>query len=196
MDSHLISELYTHKGMSVSQIADYLGCSQNKVNYWLEKVGIQKRSISEALCVRRHGLGGGFSIKEKMTADDLKLYGLGVGIYWGEGNKRNRHTVRVGNTDPQLMTTFIEFLVMICGVKRDEIRYSLQLFTDIDEKDALNFWLNELNIKKSQIMPTINRVNSGKIGTYKVKNQHGVLTLYVFNMRLRNWLVDQLYVPR
>ena len=45
-------------------------------------------------------------------------------------------------------------------------------------------------------MPTVTKTISGKIGTYKMKNQYGVITLYVFNVKLRNWLVDQLYVPR
>ena len=73
---------------------------------------------------------------------------------------------------------------------------SLQIFTDIDEKDALNYWIYTLSINKKQIMPTVTKTISGKIGTYKMKNQYGVITLYVFNVKLRNWLVDQLYVPR
>ncbi|HWT40729.1 MAG TPA: hypothetical protein VN081_05720, partial [Dongiaceae bacterium] len=70
------------------------------------------------------------------------------------------------------------------------------LFSDVEADTALEFWLNELKIDKSQIMPTINRIISGKIGTYKTKNQHGVMTVYVFNMKLRNWMVNELHVPR
>ncbi len=185
----------THK-MSMQEIADTSFCSVHKVEYWLKKYNIKRRSISDALFTKKHGLNDGFSIKTRFSQADSALYGLGVGIYWGEGNKRNTHAVRMGNSDPGLVNTFINFLVTICGVERKSIRYSLQLFTDVSKNKALNFWINELKIEKSQIMPTVNRVISGKIGTYRTKSQYGVITLYVFNVKLRNWLISQLKVPR
>ena len=42
-------DLYIEEKKSVAQIAILLECSQNKVNYWLEKYEIAKRSISDAM---------------------------------------------------------------------------------------------------------------------------------------------------
>ncbi len=196
MDKPYLIKHYLTLGESVAHIAHSCGVSENKVHYWMAKYGIRKRSISEALSMKKHGPGGGFTIKSQRTPSEEALYGLGVGLYWGEGNKRNKHTVRLGNTDPGILNSFAEFLVCICGVDRKSMRYSLQIFTDTSESDALSYWCDALSIHKSQIMPTVNHINSGKIGTYKMKNQFGVMTLYVFNMKLRNWLVDQLHVPR
>lgn len=196
MDEHDLRNLYITKGMSMSEIARSYGYSVHKIEYWMSKYLIARRSRADAQSMKKHGVGHGFTIKHNLNAEEYKLFGLGVGLYRGEGNKRNRHTVRLGNTDPGIITTFTKFLVEICGVPREAIRYSLQIFTDIDEKEALNYWIYTLSINKKQIMPTVTKTISGKIGTYKMKNQYGVITLYVFNVKLRNWLVNQLYVPR
>jgi hypothetical protein len=180
----------------MQEIATHVGCSPHKVDYWLRKYEIPKRSYSDATYVKHNGLTDPFYIKKNLTYTEQKLFGLGVGIYWGEGNKRNIHAVRVGNTDPKLLGVFIDFLVHICGVNPSKIRYGLQLFTDVEERDALNFWQDELSITRNQIMPTVSRIESGKIGTYKTKNQFGVMTVYVFNKKLRDWLVGQLVMPR
>lgn len=196
MERSLLTELYFNQKLSMKQIAEKLDISVHKVEYWMDKYKIDRRSISEALFRRKHGTADGFCIKRGMTSKDTVLFGLGLGLYWGEGNKKNLHTVRLGNTDPLLIQTFVQFLVEICGVSKESIRYGLQLFTDVDEQVALDFWQNHLNITRKSIMPTVNRIKSGKIGTYKVKNQFGVITVYVFNKRLRDWLVGQLIVPR
>ncbi|MDB5181076.1 MAG: hypothetical protein JWO54_839 [Candidatus Saccharibacteria bacterium] len=196
MDENLLKDMYVHKVMSMQEIAKQLGFSVHKINFWLTKYSISKRTHSEASYVKYNGLVDPFEIKSFLSPQEERLFGMGVGIYWGEGNKKNINTVRVGNTDAKLIKVFIDFLIIICGVKPNKIRYGLQVFTDVEENVALHYWLNELNITRNQIMPTISRINSGKIGTYKIKNQFGVMTVYVFNRKLRDWLVDQLFVPR
>ncbi|MCD8561678.1 hypothetical protein LRY29_01235 [Candidatus Saccharibacteria bacterium] len=196
MEKKTLTALYLNSGYSMRQIARLEDVSEHKVQYWMDKHHIHRRTIGEAPSMRKHGPNGGFKIKANLSPYETVLYGLGVGLYWGEGNKRNRNAVRLGNTDPGIIATFINFLVVVCGVNRDSIRYSLQIFSDTSEERALSYWLSKLHIHKNQIMPTVNRIISGKMGTYKVKNRYGVLTVYVFNTRLRDWLVDQLHVPR
>jgi len=196
MDEALIRSYYLDYRMSVKDIALLLNCSTGRVDYWLAKYHIEKRSLSDAAFAKKHGATDGFAIKTNLTLADAYLFGQGVGIYWGEGNRRNKHAVRVGNTDPGLLRTFVKFLKEICGVDEYSIRYGLQIFSDISPNLALVYWQKQLNITRKQIMPTVNLIKSGKIGTYKVKNQYGVMTVYVFNMKLRNWLVGQLDMPR
>jgi hypothetical protein len=196
MDESSLRQLYIDEAKSMHDIAVHFECSLHKVDYWLRKYSIPKRSHSDATYVKHNGLVDPFTIKKHLTPTEQRLYGLGIGIYWGEGNKRNIHSVRVGNTDPQLLKTFISFLVQICGVDNDRIRYGLQLFSDVDESVALSFWQRELSISRNQIMPTVNRIESGKIGTYRTKNMFGVMTVYVFNKKLRDWCVEQLIMPR
>ncbi len=79
------------------------------------------------------------------------------------------HSVRLGNTDPLMIKVFRDFLLTICGIESTKIRYGLQIFSDVDENEALHFWQEYLSIERSSIMPTISRIQSGKIGTYKIK---------------------------
>ena len=75
----------------------------------MNKYGIKRRSISDAIYEKHNPNGDPFSIKEVTTIEEAKLYGLGVGVYWGEGNKANKHSVRLGNTDPDLILRFVDF---------------------------------------------------------------------------------------
>lgn len=196
MDKAELMQLYEVEKLSANDIALRKQCSVHKVNYWLEQHNIQKRTISDALYVKLNGDNKKYTILTTRSREQERLYGVGVGIFWGEGNKRCPNAIRVGNSDPVLIKTFMRFLVEICGVSFQALRFSLQLFTDIDEYEALAFWQKQLKITRKQIMPTVNRIKSGKIGTYKVKNQYGVMTVYFFDKKLRDWMIDQLYMPR
>ncbi|NCO10501.1 hypothetical protein GW746_00995 [Candidatus Saccharibacteria bacterium] len=196
MDKSSLFELYHGKGMSMAEIAHRYSYSVHKVDYWMRTHGIPRRTRSEALYVKNNGLADPFFIKPIRNAELSILYGMGIGLYWGEGNKRNLNAVRLGNTDPGIIKTFVSFLIKICSVSPGKIRYGLQVFSDIAEDVAVSYWLRELQIGREQIMPTVSYIKSGKIGTYKRKNQYGVMTVYVYNTKLRNWMVDQLVTPR
>lgn len=172
----------------MQQIAQGSGCSLNKVAYWMSKHKIQRRSISEAIYRRRHPAGDPFKIRRARTAAEARLVGLGIGLYWGEGTKANRHAVRLGNTDPDLLRTFILFLTRMCGVKRSDLRFGLQLFSDIDSETALYYWGKQLKVKRSQFYKVI-VTPSGSLGTYRKKSPYGVITVYYTNKKLRDILV-------
>jgi len=185
-------ELYTVQSLSMSQISKRLGCSVHKVEYWMKQYKIRRRNRSEANYLIYNPSGDPFDIKTDLSVEENYLKGIALGIYWGEGNKRNIHSIRVGNTDPGLILVFTKFLREICRVREEKIRFGLQLFSDVDKRDAINFWVTKLNISKQQFMPTISRIQSGKIGTYKSKNIYGVMTVQVNNRKLRDWLNSQL----
>jgi hypothetical protein len=119
------------------------------------------------------------------------LFGLGIGLYWGEGTKANLNSVRLGNTDPLLIQKFIDFLVTFFCVEKKDLKFGLQLFTDIDLSSALDFWAKQLNIDRGQInKPVVTK--SGAVGTYRKKSEYGVLTVMYHNKKLRNQLIDLL----
>ena len=177
----------------MQEIASELGCSLNRVVYWMTKYGIQRRVRSEANYIRHNPSGDPFTIKPISTLADAELFGLGVGLYWGEGNKANKGSVRLGNTDPQLLIAFIRFLTEMCGVDRDRLRFGLQIFTDIDPEAALRYWTDILGVNCSQFYK-ITVTISGAIGTYRTKSKYGVVTIYFNNTKLRDILVG--YLPR
>jgi hypothetical protein len=116
---------------------------------------------------------------------------VGIGLYWGEGNKANKYAVRLGNTDPELIKVFMKFLVEIFDVKVNDMRFQLQTFTDIDTETALHYWTKVLKVDKSQFYK-VHVTISGSIGTYKKRSKYGVVTVYYHNKKLRDILVEML----
>jgi hypothetical protein len=186
-----LRELYLDKHESASEIARNFGFSVNKVNYWLKKYDISKRTISEAVYVKHNPNGNPFRMISPKTLEEAKLFGLGLGLYWGEGNKANKNTVRLGNSDPALMKIFIEFLIKFFRINKGDLKFHLHLFSDIDIKEAQDYWTKKLKIKKEQFYkPLVSK--SGSLGTYRSKSKYGVLTVYYGNTKLKNLLVSLL----
>lgn len=186
----------------MQETADILGCSLHKVQYWLGKHILLSRSRSEAMYVKKNPDGDPFAFSPPKTMNQSFLFGLGLGLYWGEGTKANKNTVRLGNSDPALVRQFIKFLSTCYGVKRSDLRFAIQIFTDISPDRTLDFWSRELSVPKSQFVKTIITPSRGK-GTYRKKLEYGVLTVYYCNTKLRNTLIKELemlglktYLPR
>lgn len=182
-------KLYIQEKRSVSDIAERLKCSQGKINYWLKKHSIQKRSISEAVYIQNNPQGDPFRVMQPKTNNEWFLYGVGIGLYWGEGNKMNDHAIRLGNTDPDLLLNFLQFLKVFFNVDTERLRFGLQIFTDIDPQAAKSFWSERLSIPISQFQKIIVSQSLHKKGTYRKKSQYGVLTIYFSNTKLRDTIV-------
>ncbi len=178
-------DAYLGKKKSVSQIAIELKCSQNKVTYWLQKYNIRKRTISEGVYLRSNPAGNPFTYSRPRSEQDWFLYGLGLGLFWGEGNKVNKNSVRLGNTDPDLIKTFLLFLKRTYKVDENKLRFGLQIFNDIKPNEALIFWSKKLRVPKSQFQKVV-ITKSFKKGTYRKKSEYGVLTVYFSNTKLRD----------
>lgn len=179
----ILSRLYFKNKHSVSEIAKIFKCSENKINYWLRKYKISKRSVSEAIYVKSNPDGDPFKIKKLKTRKDIELFNLGVGLFLGEGTKKNKFKVVLANSDPKISKLFLKFLRKICKINEKKIKAALNIFDDINVKMAINFWSGATGIPISRFGKTMVRKSKG--GTYKNKSQHGTLTLYVSNTKLK-----------
>ncbi|TSA44070.1 hypothetical protein D4R49_00795 [bacterium] len=191
MDKELLERWYLRDKKSVHDIAKASHCSDGKINYWLEKHSIPKRSISEAIYTKHNPNGDPFSPQTLRTNKDLFLFGLGLGLYWGEGTKKSLGQVRLGNTDPYLVRAFILFLRKAYAINDSRLHFGLQIFSDMDQKKEEKFWQDFLNVSPKKFFKTIN-TRSGSVGTYREKSKHGVLTVYFNNKKLRDILVGEI----
>jgi hypothetical protein len=183
-----LENLYLEKGLSMKAIATRLECSANRIVYWMDKYQIKRRTIGDAIYLKNHPTGDPFVVKTPSTLEEAQLFGLGIGLYWGEGTKSNKHSVRLGNTDPVLLNTFMDFLVKLCGIYKGDLRFGLQIFSDIDPNIALKYWSTALRVDASQFYK-ITVTISGSIGTYRKKSEYGVVTVHYHNRKLRDILV-------
>ncbi len=180
---------YLDKKLSTAQIAKVAGCSESKINYWLNKYNIQKRSVSEAQYIKLNPKGDPFNFNEPVNQAQWFLYGLGLGLWWGEGNKATKSAVRLGNTDPDLLRYFLDFLFVIFQIDRSRLRFGLQIFTDIDPNVAKSYWCKKLNIPAEKFQKII-VTKSIRKGTYTKKSEYGVLTIYFSNTKTRDSIYD------
>jgi hypothetical protein len=187
-----LSNLYINKHKSAAEIADLVGCSENKINYWLRKYNIPKRNQSDATYFKRNPNGDPFKIRNKLNRKESILKAIGLGIYWGEGDKSpNNTSVRLGNTDPFLIKKFREFLRKIYRVKEKKFSYGLILFNDIKERKAVKFWKKHLGIKRKQLGKITIIPPQGK-GTYKKKSEYGVFMIGVTNKKLKEQILGEI----
>ena len=191
VDKQLLARGYLEEKKSVADIARKYRCSEHKINYWLAKHGIPKRSISEAIYLQKNPKGDPFVTLKPHTRNHEFLFGLGLGLYWGEGTKKDKSSVRLGNTDPFLTRTFLSFLRHYYGIDESRLHFGLQVFTDMDLRKEERFWQDFLQVSARQFYKTIN-TRSGSVGTYREKSKHGVLTIYFHNKKLRDLLVEEI----
>jgi len=176
------------KGLSMQEVSNETGLTYHQVIYWMNKYGISRRPRSVANYIKYNPSGDPFKIKKLKTKKDLELLNLGIGLFLGEGTKKSRYNVALANSDPKIIKLFLTFLKTLCGVEDFKIRAALNIFDDIDLKEALSFWQKETNIPHSRFTKSI--IRRGKKGTYKNKSKYGTLTIYVSNTKLKK-LIDE-----
>lgn len=177
-----LEQLYLTQGKSMQEIASSLNCSLHKVKYWIDKHSIKTRSISDAIYTWHNPNGDPFAFRLPQTKEEERLFGLGLGLYWGEGTKSAKTVIRLGNTDPRLIQAFVKFLIVFFGVKKSDLKFGLQIFTDLDPSVVIDFWIKKLKVNKAQFQKPVVTI-SGSIGTYKHKSQYGVVTVHYNNVK-------------
>lgn len=178
----------------MAEIAKELGCSVHKVSYWMNKYNIHRRSHSEAAYLKANPEGDPFAIKIDLSPDKQFLLGMGLGIYWGEGNKSDHHAVRITNTDPQMLLVFKHFLKEICSIKESKLSYSIVAFNDSDIDVVSQFWSIKLGVPSKKFGKIVQIHQQGK-GKYKNKSKFGVCSISFGNIKLKKWIMDQLFSP-
>jgi len=187
-----LRDLYLIDKKSVADIAKIFKCSERGINYWFQKYNIPKRTISEAVYIKCNPDGDPFHLKSELSGEEKELKSLGLGLYWGEGDKSpNNTSVRLSNTDLFLLKKFREFLRKIYNVKEEKIKYGLILFNDVRENIAVNYWKKHLGIKRKQLGKVTIVPPQGK-GTYKRKSKYGVLIIIFSNKKLKEQILNDI----
>ncbi|PIT92889.1 MAG: hypothetical protein COU08_00080 [Candidatus Harrisonbacteria bacterium CG10_big_fil_rev_8_21_14_0_10_42_17] len=86
---------------------------------------------------------------------------------------------------------FIKFLVKHYAVQEGNLKFGLQVFSDMKSQESLLFWIKHLNVDRNQFQKVVITPARG-IGTYKHEVKHGVLTVHYNNKKLRQILGEEL----
>lgn len=130
-------------------------------------------------------------IKLNKNKDELELAGLF--FYWGEGNKRLDGPVSISNTDPEALKFILQWFTKGLEVPQDKIKVNLQLYSDMNENEAIQFWSKELNLPLSQFSkPYIKQ--SKRVNITHKGFGHGTCGLAVNDVRLKEKVMMMLKV--
>ncbi len=178
-----MKDLYLLKKLSVRQVADALGISPARVNYWLSKINIDRRSRAEAIrylnFTKFHK--GGFKIKQHLNINEEKLRVAGSMLYGGEGTKSGNSVV-LSNSDPDIICLFLKFLRKICGVSDSRLRVLLHYYSDQNENELTQYWARVTNIPRSQFSRSF--LHKKSAGSYKHRSEYGTISLRYSDKKL------------
>ncbi len=181
IDKKRLEHLYLRERLSMAEIAEKLGCSVNKVVYWMDRHGIPRRQRGEAGYLKHNPRGDPFKIKDRGSDEERELFQLGIGLYIGEGRK-SQHRVSLSNTDPRVIRAFLRFLREICGVKEKKIFAWINIFDDTALGEAQMYWCQVTGLPKSQFYQAT--VRPRRDGNYKNKSRFGTITVGLSNAKL------------
>ena len=184
---------YRKKGYSYNMISQKLGLAKSTLSDWLNEIPftlnkeviarIGEAKIKSARFKNEQKLKNikemrALAIKElgKLSKRDLWL--LGLGLYWGEGEKSNE-SVGLMNSNSEIIKTMIEWFKMVCGANTENFTGTIHGYPDTDIKKETSYWSKVTGIPKNQFKkPQIDK-RTNKLKIKKGKLPHGTLKLRI-----------------
>jgi hypothetical protein len=197
-------QLRTEKRMSLLEIAERLALPKTTIFYWIRDLpdpeikyrDTPARARSRAKAARsnvatfkalrdaayRKGWNEYPTLASERTFTDF------VCMYIGEGYKRDRNRVAIGNSDPRVVRLADHWMRRF---SRNQVAYWLQYHADQDPDYLIGFWSFGLGVDPSLI--TVQRKsNSGQLSRRNWRSKYGVLTVRAndtrFRARLQAWM--------
>ena len=176
IDEKLVVEMYTKKMLSAVQICEITHLSVSKIVRILEKNNVKKRTISDAITqlniTKFHKVP--FQLKPILSPSEYDLKLTAIMLYWGEGAK-GRGSVKLVNSNPDMIKVFLLFLRRICGVDENRIKMIIHMYPDQDKEFLQRFWSSVTGIGPERFYK--HQILKGKKGTYKKKSLYGTATI-------------------
>ncbi len=122
----------------------------------------------------------------RLARERGSFYAAGCMLYWAEGAKR-RNTVKLTNSDPEVVAYFARFLRAEFGVESSKVRICCNLFADHVERqrEIEDFWLSRLELPRTSLRKSIVNVYSKYSQKKRVnKLPYGTCALMVHSSRI------------
>ena len=114
------------------------------------------------------------------------IYAAGCMLYWAEGAKQ-RNSVKITNSDPEVLAFFAAFLEEELGVPRTSMRLSCNLFADhlVRQREIEDHWLQKLQLPRACLRKSIVNVYSKRSKRTRIgKLPFGTSALMVHSTRI------------
>jgi hypothetical protein len=196
-------------GWSIGEIERELGVSRSSVSGWVRHVELSTEA--QARLLWRAGLGplnsaarsiararavrATYQLQGKQRARDGDAsYAVGCVLHWAEGDK-TRNSVRLANSDPELLALFLRFLREHFGVRDEQVAIHCNLFADHSARrtEIENFWLTRLGLPRSALRKSV--VNSYSRHSQKKRRNKlpfGTCKLVVHSTRIQQTILGSI----
>ncbi len=202
------------RGLSYTEIRERIPVAKSTLSLWFKQVKLsrpQKQRLTEKK--RLAGLRGALQrhnqrveLRNKIVTKaateignltERELWLIGVALYWAEGSKekdKRSSRVQFGNSDPLMIKIFIRWIMNVCGVSRDQMRFDLYIHKESKNSIELvkDYWngvitcstVHGIYFKKGN--PKTKRSNTGI-------SYYGLLRVTVFasiqlNRKIEGWI--------
>ncbi len=193
-DKKVRAEILRKQGKSYREISSIVGTSISTLSLWFRneswsqdvgrilriqntekgKLGLAKFTKARNFALQYHyEKGKQDALKEYKILKKNPLFVSAISLYWGEGDKTSKYNCRLTNTDPKMILIFQRFLVELCKIKEEKIRYWLLLYPDLNEEICKSYWIENAKIASSSFTKSI--VIDGKHKTKRVTNGVGTI---------------------
>lgn len=205
------AEKLRKQGKSYATISNELNLAKSTISNWFTKkswsekiksdlnisrLKVANKNLSAAnftrinnLTKKRENYTNEAQIKFKQLIKN-PLFLVGLGIYWGEGDKTDNGRVGVINTDPELLLIVANFYRQCLGILDSNLRIGLFIYEDIDQETVIKFWSEKLNIPRSQFIKV--QILKSRSRLTKNKSKYGICSLYFsnteFNVKIHEWI--------
>jgi transcriptional regulator with XRE-family HTH domain len=186
-------QLRREKKLTIDQIAERLAISRTTIFYWVREIPIPL-TRDQALAQQRAGRATSRKHRELREAayeEGLTWFPFLEGdptfrdfvcMYIGEGYKRCRNVVSVGNSDPAVVKLAADWIGRLS--QRQNLKFSIQYHADQNVAKLRAFWASELGIDPAAIRLQ-RKSNSGQLSGRTWRSAHGVMTVTVGDTFLR-----------
>jgi hypothetical protein len=121
------------------------------------------------------------------------MFWLGLGLFWAEGSKREKSSVRFANSDPDIIRLMMQFFSDICQISKSKFRFQLSLHPNVTDENAQEYWKNLLKCSEKQFYKS--QITVSKSSKYKRKHNqlpYGTLHIYIgdslLNKKIKGWI--------
>lgn len=190
------------QGKSYSQIRDEVGAGKGVLSYWLKNYPLTEEQKTRLYDKRdiwvekfRESMRRKREANLKLIYDRQKKYWgrftqrdlmiMGVGLYWGEGQKGGS-SVSVCNTDPDVILLCLFWLETCFGINRNDkrLRIYLHLYSDMKVEESVIYWRDILGVSRDQFTKPYIKQSSRAGLTYKSFG-HGTCRIQLADAKIK-----------
>ncbi len=160
------------QGLTYSEILARIPVAKSTLSSWLHSVSLAKQThqrltkkkilAQQKGAVARHQQrlalmdqikNEAFQEMRQLNNDHLWL--AGIMLYWAEGSKAKEHLVsqqvNFNNSDPKMIKVFLDWLLKIIKIPRNDIYFALYIHRTANIQRALSFWSQIVSCDKKTI---------------------------------------------